>query len=93
MSQGKVDVGSTTLHISLDILADSCHTCVTLIKSLMKRQSTMAKKHRDILNMQFDMLLKTKQYNELNPTNPNTRKASKEVCVNPRTGQKYIVVG
>ena len=53
----------------------------------------MAKKHRDILNMQFDMLLKTKQYNELNPTNPNTRKASKEVCVNPRTGQKYIVVG
>ena len=46
----------------------------------------MAKKHRDILNMQFDMLLKTKQYNELNPTNPNPRKASKEVGVDPRTG-------
>ena len=53
----------------------------------------MAKPYRDILKMQFDMLLKTKQYNELNPTNPNTRKASKEVCVDPRTGKKFIVVG
>ena len=53
----------------------------------------MAKPYRDILKMQFDMLLKTKRYNEANPTNPNTRKASKEVCVDPRSGKTFIVVG
>ena len=53
----------------------------------------MAKPYRDILGMQFDMLAKCQRYNEANPTNPNTRKASKEVCVDPRTGKTFIVVG
>ena len=52
----------------------------------------MAKKYRDIVGMQLDMLVKTKRYNELNPVAP-TRKASGEVVTDPRTGVKYKVVG
>ena len=43
--------------------------------------------------MQLDMLLKTKQYNEDNPTNPNTRQASGLLVTNPKTGIQYKVVG
>ena len=93
MSTGNViEVVLILIHISLDILAESCHTCVTLIESKMKG-NTMAKPYRDILKMQFDMLAKCQRYNEANPTNPNTRKASKEVCVDPRSGKTFIVVG
>ena len=52
----------------------------------------MAKKHRDVLQMQLDMLVKTKRYNELNPSRP-TRRASGEVVTDPKTGLKYKVVG
>ena len=52
----------------------------------------MARKYRDIVGMQLDMLVKTKRYNELNPVAP-TRKASGEVVTDPRTGVKYKVVG
>ena len=52
----------------------------------------MAKKHRDILQMQFDMLLKTKRYNEQHTALP-TRRASGEVVTDPKTGLKYKVVG
>ena len=52
----------------------------------------MAGKYRDIIGMQLDMLVKTKRYNELNPSLP-TRKASGEVTTDPKTGIKYRVVG
>ena len=52
----------------------------------------MAKKHRDVLQMQLDMLVKTKRYNELNPVAP-TRRASGEVVTDPKTGKTYKVVG
>ena len=52
----------------------------------------MARKYRDIVGMQLDMLVKTKRFNELNPSVP-TRKASGEVVTDPRTGVKYKVVG
>ena len=52
----------------------------------------MARKYRDIVGMQLDMLVKTKRYNELNPVAP-TRRASGEVVTDPRTGVKYKVVG
>ena len=52
----------------------------------------MAKKYRDIVGMQLDMLVKTKRYNELNPVAP-TRRASGEVVTDPRTGVKYKIVG
>ena len=51
------------------------------------------KKHKDILRMQFNMLLKTKEYNENNLPNPNTRRASGEIVTNPSTGVRYRVVG
>ena len=51
------------------------------------------KKHRDVLRMQLDMLVKTKQYNEAHESNPNTRLASGEIVVNPSTGVRYKVVG
>ena len=53
----------------------------------------MAKKYRDVLSMQFNMLLEAKQYNEQHNTNPNTRRASGEVVVCPKTGTRYKVVG
>ena len=53
----------------------------------------MAKKYRDVLSMQFNMLLEAKQYNESHSTNPNTRRASGETVVNPKTNIKYRVVG
>mgnify|MGYP001177090423 CR=1 FL=1 len=52
----------------------------------------MAGKYRDILGMQFDMLLKTKKYNEQHQALP-TRRASGEVVTDPKTGLKYKVVG
>ena len=52
----------------------------------------MAKKYRDIVQMQLDMLVRTKRYNELNPSAP-TRKASGEVVTDPKTGKSYRVVG
>ena len=52
----------------------------------------MAKKYRDIVQMQLDMLVRTKRYNELNPVAP-TRKASGEVVTDPKTGKTYRVVG
>ena len=52
----------------------------------------MAKKYRDIVGMQLDMLVKTKRYNELNPVAP-TRRASGEVVTDPETGKSYRVVG
>ena len=52
----------------------------------------MARKYRDIVGMQLDMLVKTKRYNELNPTRP-TRRASGEIVTDPKTGLKYKVVG
>ena len=56
-----------------------------------KQKEHMAKKHRDILQMQLDMLLKTKRYNETHDL--PTRRASGEVVTNPKTGLKYKVVG
>ena len=53
----------------------------------------MAKKHRDILDMQLRMLVKTKQYCEAHERNPNTRQASGLQVTDPRTGIKYRVVG
>ena len=53
----------------------------------------MAKKHRDVLQMQLDMLVKTKLYNEAHSTNPNTRQASGLLVTNPKTGIQYKVVG
>ena len=53
----------------------------------------MAKKYRDVLSMQFNMLLEAKQYNEQHNTNPNTRRASGETVVCPKTGTRYKVVG
>ena len=52
----------------------------------------MAKKYRDVLGMQLDMLVKTKRYNELNTVAP-TRKASGEIVTDPKIGTKYRVVG
>ena len=52
----------------------------------------MAKKYRDVLQMQLDMLVRTKRYNELNPAVPS-RMASGEVCTDPKTGKSYKVVG
>ena len=52
----------------------------------------MARKYRDIVGMQLDMLVKTKRYNELNPVAP-TRRASGEVVTDPKTGKSYRVVG
>ena len=53
----------------------------------------MAKKYRDVLSMQFNMLLEAKQYNEQHEHNPNTRRASGAVVVDPKTGTRYKVVG
>ena len=53
----------------------------------------MAKKYRDVLSMQFNMLLEAKQYNEQHNTNPNTRRASGAVVTDPKTNIKYRVVG
>ena len=52
----------------------------------------MAKKYRDIVQMQLDMLVRTKRYNELNPAVP-TRRASGAVVTDPKTGKSYRVVG
>ena len=52
----------------------------------------MAGKYRDIIGMQLDMLVKSKRYNELNPSRP-TRKASGEIVTDPNTGLKFKVVG
>ena len=52
----------------------------------------MAKKYRDIVGMQLDMLVKTKRYNELNPSRP-VRKSSGAVVTDPKTGKTYKVVG
>ena len=52
----------------------------------------MARKYRDIVGMQLDMLVKTKRYNELNESVP-TRRASGEVVTDPKTGKSYRVVG
>ena len=52
----------------------------------------MAKKYRDVLQMQLDMLVKTKRYNELNPSRP-VRRSSGEVCTDPKSGKTYRVVG
>ena len=51
------------------------------------------KKHRDVLQMQLNMLVKTKQYCEAHEKNPNTRRATLEEVVNPSTGVKYRVIG
>ena len=53
----------------------------------------MAKKYRDVLGMQLEMLVKCKTYNEQHEHNPNTRRASGEVVTNPKTGTRYRVVG
>ena len=50
------------------------------------------KKHRDVLQMQLDMLVKTKRFNELNPSRP-LRRSSGEVCTDPKSGKTYKVVG
>ena len=52
----------------------------------------MAKKYRNILNMQFDMLLKTKRYNEEHSELPK-RKASGALTTDPKSGKTYKVVG
>ena len=52
----------------------------------------MAGKYRDIIGMQLDMLVKSKRYNELNPSRP-TRRGSGEVCTDPKTGKTFRVVG
>ena len=52
----------------------------------------MAGKYRDIIGMQLDMLVKTKRYNELNPSRP-VRKASGALTTDPKTGKTYKVVG
>ena len=52
----------------------------------------MAGKYRDIIGMQLDMLVKSKRYNELNPSRP-TRKASGETVTDPKSGKTYKVVG
>ena len=52
----------------------------------------MAGKYRDIIGMQLDMLVKSKRYNELNPSRP-VRKASGELCTDPKTGKSFRVVG
>ena len=52
----------------------------------------MAKKYRDVLGMQLDMLVKTKRYNEQHTVAP-TRLASGEIVTDPKTGTKYRVVG
>ena len=52
----------------------------------------MAKPYRDILGMQLDMLVKTKRYNEQHTSAP-TRRASGELCTDPKTGKSYKVVG
>ena len=56
------------------------------------RRHHMARKYRDIVGMQLDMLVKTKRFNELNPT-PLTRRASGELCTDPKSGKTYKVVG
>ena len=53
----------------------------------------MAKKYRDVLGMQLEMLVKCKAYNEQHEHNPNTRRASGAVVVDPKTGTRYKVVG
>ena len=50
------------------------------------------KKHRDVLQMQLDMLVRTKRFNELNPSRP-LRRSSGEVCTDPKSGKTYRVVG
>ena len=50
------------------------------------------KKHRDVLQMQLDMLVRTKRFNELNPSRP-LRRSSGEVCTDPKSGKTYKVVG
>ena len=52
----------------------------------------MAKKYRDVLQMQLDMLVRTKRYNELNPVAP-TRRATGAVVTDPKSGKSYRVVG
>ena len=52
----------------------------------------MAKKYRNILNMQFDMLLKTKRYNEEHSELPK-RKASGALTTDPKSGKTYRIVG
>ena len=61
-----------------------------LVNSIVR--TNMARKYRDIVGMQLDMLVKTKRYNELNPTRP-TRRASGEIVTDPKTGLKFKVVG
>ena len=50
------------------------------------------KKYRDVLQMQLDMLVRTKRFNELNPSRP-VRKSSGAVVTDPKTGKTYKVVG
>ena len=50
------------------------------------------KKYRDVLQMQLDMLVRTKRFNELNPSRP-VRKSSGAVVTDPKTGKTYNVVG
>ena len=82
---------NANLNFSLDICVVLCYT-VTTIKERQAKEIPMAKKHRDVLQMQLDMLVKTKRYNELNPVAP-TRRASGEVVTDPKTGKSYKVVG
>ena len=51
------------------------------------------KKHRDVLQMQLNMLVKARQYCAEHDRNPNTRQASGLQVTDPRTGIKYRVVG
>ena len=52
----------------------------------------MAKKYRDVLSMQLNMLERVLDESNIN-NKPMKRRASGEVVTDPRTGVKYKVVG
>ena len=84
--------------ISLDFCPLVVYNIITKLRESLLTQNqpiqetTMAGKYRDIIGMQLDMLVKSKRYNELNPSRP-TRKASGEIVTDPKTGLKFKVVG
>ena len=56
---------------------------INFLYNLHYERLHMAKRHRDVLRMQLDMLVKCKAYNEEHSTNPNTRQASGLLVTDP----------